>query len=75
MPLEVGMTSERFEYLDFTNAMVFADVHIISKKTITHSLRNFITEIFDLWTMLLIGISFITMTFIIWFSNSLMNSE
>ena len=40
----------------------------------TRQIRNFILEIFDLWTMMLICLSFITMTFIIWFSNSIINT-
>ena len=67
-------SSKRFEYLDFTNSMVFAEIFIISKNIMTRQIRNFILEIFDLWTMMLICLSFITMTFIIWFSNSIINT-
>ena len=75
VPLEVGMTSKRFEYMDFTNSMVFAEIFIISKKIMARQIRNFIVEIFDLWTMMLIFFSFLTMTFIIWFSNILINTK
>ena len=75
VPLEVGMTSKRFEYMDFTNSMVFAEIFIISKKIMARQIRNFIVEIFDLWTMMLIFFSFLTMTFIIWFSNILISTK
>ena len=31
-PIEVGMTSQRFQILDFTNAVNFGEVVIISRK-------------------------------------------
>ena len=61
----------RFQYLDFTTALDFAETIIVSRNVLKSELRNFIYEIFDVPIMIAILMSFLTLTFMIWLSNEL----
>lgn len=74
-PIEVGMTSQRHEFLDFTNPVVYANIHIISKRIQPNDIGDFLLGIFDQPTMICIAVSFVVMTGIIWFSNWLQNHQ
>lgn len=74
-PIEVGMTSQRHEFLDFTNPVVYAKIHIISKRIQPNDIGDFLLGIFDQPTMICIGLSFVVMSSIIWFSNWLQNRD
>lgn len=69
-PLEVGLTSQRFSFLDFTNPVTFAEIHIISKRIDANEIREFLLDIYDFPTMICILLSFVLMTCIIYFSQN-----
>ena len=68
-PYEFGLTSQRYNIVDYTNTVHFSDVVIFSKSKSGTIVKNFILEIFDLPTFLLILFSFLILTSLIWLHN------
>ena len=64
-----GMTSQRHDLVDYTHAVNFGEVVIISRRILSNVSGNFVAEIFDFPTTIGIIISFLALTLIVWFSN------
>ena len=58
-PYEFGLTTQRYNIVDYTNTVHFSDVVIFSKSKTGTIVKNFILEIFDVPTFLLILLSFL----------------
>ena len=69
-PIEVGLTHQRHQFLDFTNIVNFGEIHIVSKKNLATLNSDFLTGIFDKATMTCIIFSFVLLTFLIWLSDA-----
>ena len=65
-PYEFGLTSQRYNIVDYTNTVHFTDVVILSKTKTGTIIKNFILEIFDVPTFICIGLSFIILSLLIW---------
>ena len=57
--------------MDYTSTLTYSETMIISKQAGKNQIKNFISEIFNLEVILCILLSFIVMTFMLWFSNRL----
>ena len=64
------MTSQRFQILDFTHAVTFAELLIISREMSSSVTGTFVADdIFRLTAGIRIFIGFLKMSIIMWFSS------